>query len=82
MKDDVDVTEYIAKMLLDGEWGGHLELVAFSELYNVQIHIFGSIGSEQISQLSLHLMMQGQYQFCFLTIIMIAWYLDQKRTKS
>ena len=47
MEVDVDVTEYISKMLLDGEWGGHLELVAFSELYSVQIQIFDSIGSEQ-----------------------------------
>ena len=47
MEDDVDVTEYIAKMLLDGEWGGHVELVAFSELYSVQIQIFDSIGCEQ-----------------------------------
>ena len=27
--------------------GGHVELVAFSELYRVQIQIFDSIGSEQ-----------------------------------
>ena len=46
MEDDVDVTEYTAKMLLDGEWGGHVELVAFSELYSVQIQIFDSIGCE------------------------------------
>ena len=29
MEDDVDVTEYIAKMLLDGEWGGHVEACCF-----------------------------------------------------
>ena len=33
MEDNVDVTEYISKMLLDGEWGCYVELVAFSEFY-------------------------------------------------
>ena len=47
MEDDVDVTEYIAKRRLDGEWGGHGELITFSELYSVQIQIFDSIRSEQ-----------------------------------
>ena len=48
MENDVDVTEYIAKMLLDGEWGGHVEFDdIFSEFYRVQIQIFDSIGSKQ-----------------------------------
>ena len=30
-----------------GEWGGHSEIVAFSEIYSVQIHIFDSIASQE-----------------------------------
>ena len=32
-------------MLEDGEWGGEPEIVAFSELYNVNIHIFYAMAS-------------------------------------
>ena len=32
-------------MLEDGEWGGELEIVAFSELYNVNIHVFDAMTS-------------------------------------
>ena len=33
--------EYISKMLEDGEWGRELEIIAFSELYcvNIQVNI-------------------------------------------
>ena len=29
------------------EWGGHSEIVTFSEIYSVQIHIFDSIASQE-----------------------------------
>ena len=32
---------------MEGEWGDHLEIVAFSEIYSVQIHIFDSIASQE-----------------------------------
>ena len=32
-------------MLEDGEWGGEPEIVAFSELYNVNIHVFDAMTS-------------------------------------
>ena len=37
------IDHYIAKMMMEDEWGGHSEIVAFSEIYSVQIHIFDSI---------------------------------------
>ena len=39
MKDNIEIDEYIPKMLLDGEKGVYAELVAFSELYNIQISV-------------------------------------------
>ena len=36
---------YIETMLEDGEWGGEPEIVAFSELYNVNIHVFDAMTS-------------------------------------
>ena len=30
MKEGTDIKDYISKMLMDGEWSGYLELVAFS----------------------------------------------------
>ena len=32
---------------MEGEWGDHSEIVAFSEIYSVQIHIFDSIASQE-----------------------------------
>ena len=32
-------------MLEDGEWGGEPEIVAFSELYNINIHVFDAMTS-------------------------------------
>ena len=32
-------------MLEDGEWGGEPEIVAFSELYDVNIHVFDAMTS-------------------------------------
>ena len=46
IENDISIDEYLSKMLLDGEWGGHAELVAFSEIYNVSIQVFDSIGSK------------------------------------
>ena len=37
--------KYIETMLEDGEWGGEPEIVAFSELYNVNIHVFDAMTS-------------------------------------
>ena len=41
------IDQYIAKMMMDGEWGGHFEIVAFSDIYSVQINIFDSIASQE-----------------------------------
>ena len=40
IKDNFNNDEQISKILLDGEWGVHAELVAFPEFYNVQIQVF------------------------------------------
>ena len=32
-------------MLIDGEWGGYVELVAFSELNNIQMQVYDFLGS-------------------------------------
>ena len=42
------IDQYIAKMMMEGEWGGHSEIVAFSEIYSVQIHIFDLITSQEL----------------------------------
>ena len=47
MEEGTDIKDYISKMLIDGEWGGYVELVAFSELYNIQIQVYDSLGSQQ-----------------------------------
>ena len=47
MDEDMTIDQYIAKMMMEGEWGGHSEIVAFSEIYSVQIHIFDSIASQE-----------------------------------
>ena len=41
------IDQYIAKMMMEGEWSGRLEIVVFSEFYCVQIHIFDSIASQE-----------------------------------
>ena len=33
-------------MLLNGEWGGKAEIVAFSEIYDVQIQVFDSLAAQ------------------------------------
>ena len=45
MDEEMTIDQYIAKMMIEGEWGGHSEIVAFSEIYN--IHIFDSIASQE-----------------------------------
>ena len=47
MDEEITIDQYIAKMMMEGEWGGHSEIVAFSEIYSVQIHIFDSIASQE-----------------------------------
>ena len=48
MEEGTDIKDYISKMLIDGEWGGYVELVAFSELYNIHIQVYGLLGSQQL----------------------------------
>ena len=33
-------------MLLNSEWEGHAEIVAFSEIYDVQIQVFDSLAAQ------------------------------------
>ena len=47
MEKGTEIKDYIYKMLIDGEWGWYVELVAFSELYNIQIQVYGFLGSQQ-----------------------------------
>ena len=47
MDEETTIDQYIAKMMMESEWGGHSEIVAFSEIYSVQIHIFDSIASQE-----------------------------------
>ena len=47
MDEEMTIDQYIAKMMMEGEWGGHSEIVAFSEIYSVQIHIFDPIASQE-----------------------------------
>ena len=47
MDEEMTIDQYIAKMMMEGEWGGHSEIVAFSEIYSVQIHIFDLIASQE-----------------------------------
>ena len=47
MDEEMTIDQYIAKMMMEGEWGGHSEIVAFSEIYSVQIHIFDSVVSQE-----------------------------------
>ena len=47
MDEKMTIDQYITKMMMEGEWGGHSEIVAFSEIYSVQIHIFDSIAFQE-----------------------------------
>ena len=35
-------------MLMDGQWGGYVVLVVFSELYNIQIQVYDSLGLQKL----------------------------------
>ena len=47
MEEGINIKVYISKILMDGEWDEYVELVAFSELYNIQIQVYNSLGSQQ-----------------------------------
>ena len=47
MDEEMTIYQYIAKMMMEDEWGGHSEIVVFSEIYSVQIHILDSIASQE-----------------------------------
>ena len=47
MDEEMTIDQYISKMMMKGEWGGYSEIVAFSEIYSVRIHIFDSITSQK-----------------------------------
>ena len=46
MEEDTTIDQYISKMPLNGKWGGHAEIVAFSEIYDVQIQVFDSLAAQ------------------------------------
>ena len=70
MEDNVEIDEYIFKILLDGELDGHAEFEAFSELYNTQIQVFDSLRSrETITRISL--LKENMIIMLFLEIIKI-----------
>ena len=45
MEEDTTIDQYISKMPLNGKWGGHAEIVAFSEICEVQIQVFDSLAA-------------------------------------
>ena len=47
MEEGTDIKDSIFKMLMDDQWGGYMELVAFSKLYNIQIQVYDSLASQQ-----------------------------------
>ena len=47
MDEEMTIDQYIAKMMMEGEWGGHSKIVVFSENYSVQIHILDSIAFQE-----------------------------------
>ena len=47
MDEEMSIDQYIAKLKIEDEWDGHSEIVAFSEIYSVQIHIFDSTVSHE-----------------------------------
>ena len=44
--ENTTIDQYICKMLLNGEWGGYAEIVAFTEIYDVQIQVFDSLAAQ------------------------------------
>ena len=49
MEEDTTIDQYISKMPLNGKWGGHAEIVVFSEIYDVQIEIFDLLATQHPS---------------------------------
>ena len=47
MEEGIHIDDYISDMLMSREWGGHTEIVAFSEIYNTSVHVFDSLASEE-----------------------------------
>ena len=46
MEEDTTIDQYISKIPLNGQWGGHAEIVAFSEIYDVQMQVFDSFAAQ------------------------------------
>ena len=46
MEEGTDIKDCISKMLMDDQWGGYVELVAFSKLYSIQIQVYDSLASQ------------------------------------
>ena len=47
MEEGTYIKDSISKMLMDDQWGGYVELVALSKLYNIQIQVFDSLALQQ-----------------------------------
>ena len=47
MEEGIHIDDYISDMLMSREWGGHTEIVAFSEIYNTSVHEFDSLALEE-----------------------------------
>ena len=46
MEENTTIDQYISKMPLNGKRGGHAEIVAFSEIHDVQIQVFDSLAAQ------------------------------------
>ena len=46
MEEDTTIDQHFSKMPLNGKWRGHAEIVAFSEIYDVQIQVFDSLAAQ------------------------------------
>ena len=46
IKEDTTIDQKISKMRLNGGWGGHAEIAAFSEIYYVQMQVFDSLAAQ------------------------------------
>ena len=47
MEEGIHIDDYISDMLMSREWGGHTNIVAFSEIYNTSVLVFDSLASEE-----------------------------------
>ena len=48
MEEGIHIDDDIFDMLMSRKWGGHTEIVAFSEIYNTSVHVFDSFASEEL----------------------------------